>query len=81
MANHNSFIHNTGLNENNSLTHLLDTISPDMEDESNIIEQSKYYNDADFKDALQQYKNNFKNKNNFISEINDVSRSNINFLS
>ena len=23
----------------------------------------------------------FKNKNNFISEINDVSRSNINFLS
>ena len=55
MANHNSFIHNTGLNENNSLTHLLDTISPDMEDESNIIEQSKYYDDADFKDALQQY--------------------------
>ena len=27
------------------------------------------------------YKNKNKNKNNFISEINDVSRSNINFLS
>ena len=55
MANHNSFIHNIGLNENNSLSHLLETISPDMEDESNIIEESKYYDDTDFKDALQQY--------------------------
>ena len=54
MANHNSFIQNTGLNENSSLSHLLDTISSDMEDESNIIEQSKYYDDTDFKDALQQ---------------------------
>ena len=26
-----------------------------MEDESSIIEQSKYYDDTDFKDALQQY--------------------------
>ena len=55
MANHNSFIHNIGLNENNSLSHSLETISPDMEDESNIIEESKYYDDTDFKDALQQY--------------------------
>ena len=55
MANHNLFIHNIGLNENNSLSHLLETISPDMEDESNIIEESKYYDDTDFKDALQQY--------------------------
>ena len=55
MANHNSFIHNIGLNENNSLSHLLETISPDMEDVSNIIEESKYYDDTDFKDALQQY--------------------------
>ena len=52
MANHNSFIHNIGLNENNSLSHLLETISPDMEDESNILELSKYYDDTDFKDAL-----------------------------
>ena len=65
VANHNSFIHNTGLNENNSLSHLLDTISPDMEDESNIIEQSKYFDDADFKDALQQY-----NKNVSILSLN-----------
>ena len=55
MTNHNSFIHNIGLNENNSSSHLLETITPDMEDESNIIEQSKYYDDTDFKDALQQY--------------------------
>ena len=55
MATHNSFIHNIGLNENNSMSHLLETISPDMEDESNIIEESKYYDDTDIKDALQQY--------------------------
>ena len=58
MANHNSFIHNIGLNENNSLSHLLETISPDMEDEPNIIEQLKYYDDTDFKYALQQYNTN-----------------------
>ena len=58
FTSNNKFIHNTGLNENNYLSHLLDTISPDMEDESNIIEQSKYYDDADFKDALQQYNGN-----------------------
>ena len=52
---YNSFIHYIGLNENNSLSHLLETISPDMEDESNIIERSKFYDDTDFKDALQQY--------------------------
>ena len=52
MTNHNSFIHNIGRNENNSLSHLLETISPDMEDEFNVIEQSKYYDDTDFKDAL-----------------------------
>ena len=39
MANHNSFTHNILLNENNSLTHLLETISHDIEDESNITEQ------------------------------------------
>ena len=39
----NSFIHNMGLNEKNSLPHLLDRISPEMENAS-LIEHSKYYN-------------------------------------
>ena len=40
MANmlNNQFIHDTGLNEENSLTHLLDTISPDVENEAVLIE-------------------------------------------
>ena len=42
MANmhNNAFIHNTGLNEENSLIHLLDAISPDEENEAVLIEHS-----------------------------------------
>ena len=36
----NQFIHDTGLNEENSLTHLLDTISPDVENKAVLIEHS-----------------------------------------
>ena len=50
----NSFIHNTGLNEENSLSHLIDAISPDSENESTLIEHSKYYGDTEFEHALQQ---------------------------
>ena len=64
MANHNLFIHNIGLNENNSLSHLLETICPDMEDESNIIEQSKYYDDTDFKEM---HCNNITAKSVFLA--------------
>ena len=45
----------TGLNEENSLSHLIDAISPDSENESTLIEQSKYYGDTEFEHALQQY--------------------------
>ena len=40
IANNNQFIHNTGLNKDNSLTHLLDAMS------------SKYYDDENFKIEL-----------------------------
>ena len=54
MANRytNSFIHNVGLIEENSLSHLLDKISPEMENETDLLEHSKYYNDVDFKNVL-----------------------------
>ena len=55
MVNKNSFIHNTGLTKENSLLHLLDAISPQEENEANIIEHSKYYDDIDFNNALQSY--------------------------
>ena len=55
MANRNSFIHITGLTEENSLVHLLDAISPQEENEADIIEHSKYYDDIDFNNALQSY--------------------------
>ena len=39
----NQFIHDTGLNEENSHLHLLDTISPDVENEAVLIEHSIYW--------------------------------------
>ena len=54
----NSFIHNMGLNEKNSLPHLLDHISPEMENEASLIEHSKYYNDVEFRTVL--HNNNSK---------------------
>ena len=47
--NNNPFIHDTGLNEENSLMHLLDVISPDEEDEAILLEHSKYFDDLSFK--------------------------------
>ena len=43
MANmhNNSFLHNIGLNEENSLSHLLDQISREIENETNLLEHSK----------------------------------------
>ena len=57
MDNINSFIHNTGLNRNNSFPHLLDVIGPSVENESDLIEQSKYYDDHEFKSVLQIFNN------------------------
>ena len=57
MANSNSFIHNTGLNKENSLTHLLDAISPDMENEVDLVQSSKYYDDENFKIELNSINN------------------------
>ena len=50
--NNNPFIHDTGLNEENSLMHLLDVISPDEEDEAILLEHSKYFDDLSFKNTL-----------------------------
>ena len=65
MANINSFIHNTGLNEKNSLPHLLDAIGPSVENESGLIEQYKYYDDHEFKSVLQKF-----NSKIFIFSLN-----------
>ena len=48
----NSFIHDTGLNEENSLTHLLNSMSSDEENETVLIEHSKYFDDLGFKNIL-----------------------------
>ena len=48
----NSCIHNIGLNEENSLSHLLERISPEIENETDLVEHSKYYNDIAFKNLL-----------------------------
>ena len=48
----NSCIYNIGLNKGNSFSHLLVQISPEIENETNLLEHSKYYNDVDFKSVL-----------------------------
>ena len=45
-------MNNTGLNERNCFTNLIQSISPDLENETSIINHSKYYNDVDFKTTL-----------------------------
>ena len=57
MANNNSFIYNTGLNRENSLTHLLYVISPEIENEIDLIKSSKCYDDKDFKVILNSINN------------------------
>ena len=47
--------HNTGLSEKNSFPHLLDAIGPSAENESDLIEHSKYYDDHEFKSVLQKF--------------------------
>ena len=44
---------NLRLDEENSLSLLLDQISPKPENETTVIEHSKYYNDVEFKNVLQ----------------------------
>ena len=39
------FIHNTGLTEEKSLIRLLDAISSQEENDADVIEHSKYYDD------------------------------------
>ena len=50
----NSFMDNTGLDHLNSLTHLIDHIDPDNESEVSLLEHSRYYNDTDFFNKLNQ---------------------------
>ena len=56
MAAHtnNSFLTNTGLNEHNSFTHLLQSISTNLENEIDLIDQSMYYSETDFVNLYQQ---------------------------
>ena len=64
----NSFIHNIGLNEENSLSHLLDKISAEIDNETDLLEHSSYYNDDDFKSVLHNA-NDDVNKDHPISAI------------
>ena len=58
MANtRNAFMNNADLTEETSLTHLLDVIAPDIENETQLINHSKYYDDHSFSD-VPKYSNN-----------------------
>ena len=48
----NTFIRHRGLNEENSLPHLLGRIRPEIDNETDLHEHSKYYNVVSFKGVL-----------------------------
>ena len=50
------FILNNGLNEENSLSHLIDTINQDIDEEIRLVEHSRYYSDDDFLSILRTQK-------------------------
>ena len=49
-----NFVNNTDLNEENSLTHLIEYLDPIDEGEVNPIHHSNYYNNEEFKEAHKQ---------------------------
>ena len=49
----NSFMCNAGLTVSNSLTYLINRISPELENEVDLIEQSSYYDDTTFGHTFQ----------------------------
>ena len=48
------FINNTCLTEDNCVNNLLDNVSHEVDNEFCIISHSKYCNDVDFKEMLQE---------------------------
>ena len=50
------FMNKTGLNENNCFSKLIHHISPNIENEIDIINHSTYSNDDDFRDVLKNTK-------------------------
>ena len=56
----NPFIFNEGLTEENSVTHLIKSISPDTENEIELIEHSNYYTDDEFVNNIQITKSKIK---------------------
>ena len=44
---------NAGLTDSNSLTHLINRISPELENEVDLIEQSNYYDDTSLGQTFQ----------------------------
>ena len=49
-----NFVNNTDLNEENSLTHLIEYLDPIDEGEVNPIHHSNYYSNEEFKEAHKQ---------------------------
>ena len=54
------FMNNTCLNESNCFSNLIHYISPNIDNEIDIINHSTYYNDDDFKDVLKNTKSELR---------------------
>ena len=53
-----SFMNNTGLNKNNCLNNLIQSLSPESESEIDVLNETRYYNDIDYRNLLQQTNSN-----------------------
>ena len=54
MASTNNFMRNTDLTEETSFTHLIDFMNPNEENETELLDNSMYYNDNNFKITLEK---------------------------
>ena len=55
-------MNNTGLNENNCFSTLIHHISPNIENDINIINHSAYCNDDEFRNVLKNTKSESQHK-------------------
>ena len=57
MTSTHNFMYNTDLTEETSYTHLIDFMNPNEENETELLDNSMYYNDNNFKITLQNSHN------------------------
>ena len=56
IMDNNHFLRNENINESNSLVELTEQLNPGTENEINIIDNSRYYTNEDFRELMENLK-------------------------